>query len=113
MNLAAIMVTKESMMLRANCPCFQFPMPVTRNLSVFAGIFSVSMSLLHLIVPPLKLMGLVIVTVSMMKEPLLKISCTSTCVRFSFRVFVVLSKEKGLETSPVRSLIFQLKIPVH
>ena len=38
-------------------PCFQFPMPVTMNLPVFGGIFSVSVSWLHLIMPPIKVAG--------------------------------------------------------
>ena len=32
-------------------------MPVTRNLGVFEGIFSVSVSMLHLIMPPIKVAG--------------------------------------------------------
>ena len=36
------------------------------------------MSLLHLIVSPLRLLGLVIVTVALMKEPLLKVTCATS-----------------------------------
>ena len=84
-------------------------MPVTRNLPVFAGIFSVSMSLLHMIMLPLRLMGLIIVAVALMKEPLMKETCATSeksWVRFAFRV--ILLKVKGIY-SPVLLLIFQLR----
>ena len=84
---------------RANCPCFQFPMPVTRNLPVFAGIFGVRMSPLHSIMLPLRLMGLMIVTVALMKEPLLKVTCASTSeetsIRFNLTVPFLIEKCKG------------------
>ena len=51
---------------------FLFLMFVFRNLHVLIGIFSVSVSWLQLIMPPLRLMGLIIVTVPLMKEPLFK-----------------------------------------
>ena len=80
-------------------------MPVTRNLPVFAGIFSVSMSLLHMIMLPLRLLGFIIVTVALMKEPLIKVTCATSeksWVRFAFRA--ILLKEKA-----VLLVIFQLR----
>ena len=53
------------------------------NLPDFVGIFSVSISLLHMIMLPLRLMGLMIVTVALMKEPLLKVSCPTIDEEFS------------------------------
>ena len=64
-------------------------MLVTRNLPDLVGIFSVSMSLLHLIMLPLRLMGLIIVTVALMKEPLLKVTCPTIEEELSMRVSVV------------------------
>ena len=96
---------------RANCPCFQFPKPVTRNLPVFAGIFSVRMSLLQSIMLPLRFMGLIIVTVALMKEPLLKVTCAiseESCARFNLTVLLKVVKEKNL---PVLVLISQLRNP--
>ena len=96
--------------LRANCPCFQFPMPMTRNLPVFAGMFSVSESWLHVIMPPLRLMGLIIVTVPFMKESLMKITCATSeklWVRFTFIVLLVKAKE--VEDSPVIVVISQMR----
>ena len=43
----------------------------SKNLPDLVGIVSVSVSLLHVIVLPLRLMGLLIVTVALTKEPLL------------------------------------------
>ena len=87
------------------------PMPVTRNLLVFAGIFSVSVSWLHLIVPPLRLLGLVILTVPLIKEPLLKVTCATSeepCVRLCFTV--LLFKEKVLKWTSVRSMMIQFSL---
>ena len=84
-------------------------MPVTRNLPTFAGIFSVSMSLLHMIMLPLRLMGLIIVAVALMKEPLMKETCATSeksWVRFAFGA--ILLKEKRI-SSPVLLVIFQLR----
>ena len=62
-------------------------MLVTRNLPDLAGTLSVSVSLLHVIVPPL--MVLIIVTVVLMKEPLVKVTCATIDEVFSVRVSVV------------------------
>ena len=64
-------------------------MLVTRNLPELVRTFSVSMSLLHVIMPPLRLMGLIIVTVVLMKEPLLNVTCPTIDEEFSVRVIVV------------------------
>ena len=87
---------------KANCPIFQFPMPVTRKLPIFAGVFSVSVSWLHLIILP-KLLVPIIVTVLLIKDPLLKVTCATSeepCVRFSFTV--LLYKENVLKGPPVQ-----------
>ena len=60
-----------------------------KNLLDLVGIFSVSMSLLQLIMLPLRLMGLTIVTVVLMKEPLLNVTSPNTCEAFSAPVTVV------------------------
>ena len=89
------------------CPFFSIS---NASLPVFAGKFSVSMSLLHLIVPPLRLLGLVIVTVALMKEPLLKVTCaTSEESSIRFNLTVSLFKKKFISNSPV--LITQLRNP--
>ena len=44
---------------------------------------------MHMIVLPLRLMGLIIVTVALMKEPLLKVTSPNTDEEFSSRVSVV------------------------
>ena len=85
--------------LKTKLPMLLFLMPVTRNLPVFAGIFSVKMSWLHLIMPPLRrLMCLVIVTVALMKEPLLKVTCAVTSeessIRFNLTVALLIKKGK-------------------
>ena len=51
--------------------------------------FSVSVSMLHLIVLPLRLMGLIIVAVVVRKEPLLNVSCPTIDEELSVRVTVV------------------------
>ena len=61
----------------------------TRNLPELVSIFSVRMSLLHMIVLPLRLLGLIIVTVVLMKVPLVKVSCPTIDELFSVRVSVV------------------------
>ena len=68
-------------------PALQISVLVTRNLPDLAGTLSVSVSLLHVIVPPL--MGLIIVTVVLMKEPLVKVICATTDEVFSVQVSVV------------------------
>ena len=85
-------------------------MPVTRNVPVFA--VSVSMSLLHMIMLPLRLMGLIIVAVALMKEPLMIEACATSeksWVRFAFRAKLL--KEKDI-SSPVLLVIFQLRTSV-
>ena len=62
-------------------------MLVTRNLPEVARTFGVSVSLLQSIMPPLRLMGLTIVTVVLMKEPLLNV--TSPTIDEEFRVRVI------------------------
>ena len=82
-------------------------MPVTRNLPVFA--VSVSMSPLHVIVVPLRLLGLIKVAVALMKEPLMKETCATSeksWVRFAFRA--ILLKEKDI-SSPVLLVIIHLR----
>ena len=64
-----------------------FILNTSRNLPV--GIFSVSMSLLHVIVLPLRLMGLMIVTVTLMKEPLIEVTCPTIDEEYSERLIVV------------------------
>ena len=84
---------------------------MTRNLPVFAGIFSVRMSLLQSIMLPLRLMGLIIVTVALMKEPLLKVTCATSeesSVLFNLTVLLMVLKEKVL---PVLVLISQRRYP--
>ena len=62
-------------------PALQISVLETRNLPV--RIFSVRMSLLQSIMLPLRLMGLMIVTVALMKEPLLNVTFPNTCEEFS------------------------------
>ena len=84
---------------------------MTRNLPVFAGIFSVRVSLLQSIMLPLRLMGLIIVTVALMKEPLLKVTCATSeesSVLFNVTVLLMVLKEKVL---PVLVLISQWRNP--
>ena len=74
--------------------------------------FSVSVSMLHLIILPLRLMGLIIVTVVLMKEPLLKVSCPTIDEELSVRVSVFptrrLLKKINDVDEPVLVLIFQM-----
>ena len=86
-------------------------MPVTRNLPVFEGIFSVSVSMLHLIMPPLRLNGLIIVTVALIKKPFVKVTCATSeesCVRLNLAVPLLI--KKGKDTLVVVK-IFQFKNP--
>ena len=58
-------------------PIFKSVIPTqvrSKNLPDLVGIVSVSVSLLHVIVLPLRLMGLIIVNVTLTKEPLLKVT---------------------------------------
>ena len=95
-----------------------FPIPVNSgiNLPDFEGIFSVSLSLLHMIVLPLRLMGLMMVTVALMKEPLLKVSCPTIDEVLSVPVTVVptsrpLRKVNDVD-EPVLVLISQMRNPI-
>ena len=56
------------------------------NLPDVVGIFSASVSMLHLILPPLRLMGLIIVRVALMTEPLVEVVCPTIDDEFSVRV---------------------------
>ena len=56
------------------------------NLPDVVGIFSASVSMLHLILPPLRLMGLIIVGVALMTEPLVEVVCPTIDDEFSVRV---------------------------
>ena len=70
---------------------------MTRNLPIFAGIFSVSMN------------GLIIVTVALMKESLLKVTCATSeesGVRFNLTALMKVLKKKEL---PVLVLISHLR----
>ena len=67
-------------------PALLISVLVTRNLPDLVDLFSVSMLLLHLIMPPLRLMGLIIVTVALMKERLVKVTCPTIGDEFSVRV---------------------------
>ena len=100
MNLAVIVGTKELMMstgyvlLKSKLPLLSIS---NACLPVFAGKFSVSVSWLHLIIPPLRLLGLVIVIGALMKEPLLKVTCaTSEESSIRFNLTVLLFKKKIL-----------------
>ena len=80
-NLQSVLVNLWRHALRGNSLPFKISVLVTRNLPV--RIFSVSMSLLQSIMLPLRLMGLMIVTVALMKEPLLNVTFPNTCEEFS------------------------------
>ena len=70
----------------------------TKNLLVI-GTFSVSVSPLHVIVLPFRLIGLIIVTVALMKEPLIEVTCATIDEEFSARFFVVLTISFTLKLS--------------
>ena len=74
--------------------------------------FSVSMSWLHVIVLPLRLMGLVIVAVVLMKEPLVKVSCPTIDEELSVRVPVLPTRLRLRRINDVNEpdlvLIFQM-----
>ena len=85
-------------------------MPVTRNLPVFA--VSVSMSPLHVIVVPLRLLGLIKVAVALMKEPLMKETCATSDKSWGWFAFgAILLKEKDISI-PVLLVIFQSRTSV-
>ena len=111
MKLVVIVGMKKSMLCPLIAHCCQFPKPVTRNLPVFEGIINVRMSLLQLIMLPLRLMGLIIVTVVLIKEPLLKVTCaTSEESSIRFNLTVLLNVLKG-NSVPVLVLITQRRNP--
>ena len=82
-------------------------MPVTRNVPVFA--VSVSMSLLHMIMLTFRLLGLIIVAVALMKEPLMKETCATSGKSWGWFTFrAILLKEKDI-SAPVLLVIIQLR----
>ena len=82
-------------------------MPVTRNLPVFA--VSVSMSPLHVIVVPLRLLGLIKVAVALMKELLMKETCATSEKSWGWFAFrAILLKEKDI-SAPVLLVIIHLR----
>ena len=101
-------------------PTPQILMPVTRNLLAFVGlIFSVSMSPLHWIMVPLKLMAVRKVTVTLMKDPLLKIT-SDTIGEDSIVLFIIsptgsLLRKLNGNDDPALVLISPLRnpLPVH